>query len=212
MEATLRRKYWFVQGLTLGRVPLIFVVLVVCVAIGHPLPGAWFAIAFAAMLLSALTDLLDGHFARKFQVSSSLGSYADPMTDKVFYLTAFPLLVYLAGRAGEDMHARVLVVLAVVFLLRDQWVSFLRSVGALHGISGKANWSGKARTAVSFPTICVVFYYFEAPLNWPLRPPDYLVFALETFSVAINLVSIFVYTSQFWPALRIELSPKSKSA
>jgi CDP-diacylglycerol--glycerol-3-phosphate 3-phosphatidyltransferase len=198
-------KFCFVQALTLVRVPLIFLFLAVSVFCGHPVSEFWFLVAFAAMILSAVTDLFDGYFARKFQVTSRLGSYADPMTDKVFYLTTFPTLVYLADRIGQHGHARALLVLAILFLLRDQWVSFLRSLGALHNLSAKANWSGKARTLISFPTLCVIYYYLQAPLRWSMRIPDCIVYALEGLSVAINLISIGVYTARFWPALRAEL-------
>ena len=207
MDSSLRWKFYFVQGLTLVRVPLIFLFLAVSVFCGHPVTGPWFLVAFSAMLLSALSDLLDGYFARRLRVTSRLGSYADPMTDKVFYLTTFPTLVYLAGRIGEHTHARVLLVLAILFLLRDQWVSFLRSLGALHNLSAKANWSGKARTLISFPTICVIYYYLQAPPAWGLQFPAVVVYCLESLSVLINLVSIGVYTAYFWPALRVELRP-----
>jgi len=123
----------------------------------------------------------------------------------VFYLTTFPTLVYLADRVGQHGHARVLLVLAILFLLRDQWVSFLRSLGALHDLSAKANWSGKARTLISFPTICVIYYYLQAPAHWCFRVSDWLVYGLEVLSMAINLISIGVYTRRFWPALRAEL-------
>jgi CDP-diacylglycerol--glycerol-3-phosphate 3-phosphatidyltransferase len=204
-QSSRRLKFCFVQALTLVRVPLIFLFLAVSVFCGHPLPEFWFVVAFTAMILSAVTDLFDGYFARKFEVTSRLGSYADPMTDKVFYLTTFPTLVYLADRIGQHTHARVLLVLAILFLLRDQWVSFLRSLGALHDLSAKANWSGKARTLISFPTICAIYYYLEAPHHWFIRMPEPVVYSLEGLSVAINLISIGVYTGRFWPALRAEL-------
>jgi CDP-diacylglycerol--glycerol-3-phosphate 3-phosphatidyltransferase len=162
-------------------------------------------VALTAMLLSAVTDLLDGYFARKLGVTSRLGGYADPMTDKVFYLTTFPTLIYLASLSGQHGQARVLLVLAILFLLRDQWVSFLRSLGALHNLSAKANWSGKARTFVSFPTICAIYYYLEAPADFIVRVPGQLIQILEWVSVVINLVSIAVYTRYYWPALRAEL-------
>ncbi len=198
-------KFYFVQGLTLVRAPLIFLFLTVSVFCGHPLSEPWFITAFGAMIFSAVTDLFDGYFARKFQVTSRLGSYADPMTDKVFYLTTFPTLVYLAARVGQHTHARALLVLAILFLLRDQWVSFLRSLGALHNLSAKANWSGKARTLISFPTICVIYYFLEAPPHWFWQFPKQVVYGLEALSVAINLISIGVYTLRYWPALRAEL-------
>ena len=210
LRSSLRWKFYFAQGLTLVRVPLIFLFLAVSVFFGHPVPEFWFVVAFTAMILSAVTDLFDGYFARRFQVTSRLGSYADPMTDKVFYLTTFPTLVYLADRIGQHGHARALLVLAILFLLRDQWVSFLRSLGALHNLSAKANWSGKARTLISFPTICVIYCYLQAPPRWSLRIPDYTVYGLEGLSVAINMVSIGVYTGRFWPALRAELRPPDR--
>jgi phosphatidylglycerophosphate synthase len=171
------------------------------------LSAGWFVVAFSAMILSALTDLFDGYFARRFKVASRLGSYADPMMDKVFYLATFPTLVYLAEQLGQSGHARTLLILAILFLLRDQWVSFLRSIGAIHNLSAKANWSGKARTVISFPTICVIYYALEAPANWPWRPPQSVLLGLEALSMLINLVSIVVYTNYFWSALRLELKP-----
>ena len=200
-----RLKFLFVQGLTLVRMPLIFLFLAVSVFCRHPVPEPWFIVAFTAMLLSAVTDLFDGYFARRFHVTSRLGSYADPMMDKIFYLTTFPTVVYLADRIGQHRHARVLLVLAILFLLRDQWVSFLRSLGALHNLNAKANWSGKARTIVSFPTLCVIYYYLQAPAAWFLQFPAALVYALEGLSVALNVVSMGIYTARFWPALRVEL-------
>jgi CDP-diacylglycerol--glycerol-3-phosphate 3-phosphatidyltransferase len=207
MNESLRLKFYFVQALTLVRMPLIFVFLAVSVFTGHPVSEFWFTVAFVSMILSAVTDLFDGYYARKFGVTSALGSYADPMTDKVFYLTTFPTLIYLATRIGQDGHARVLLVLAILFLLRDQWVSFLRSIGALHGLDAKANWSGKARTVISFPTICTIYYHLQAPAHWFLQIPAPLVYGLELASVLINAISIGVYTRQFWPALRAEMAP-----
>jgi len=210
MNAGFGSRFYFVQALTLVRAPLIFLFLGVSIFCGHPPPPFWFVVAFAAMILSAVTDLLDGYFARKLNVTSRLGAYADPLTDKIFYLTTFPTLVYIAGRGGEHSQACILLLLAILFLLRDQWVSFLRSLGALHGLSATANWSGKARTVVSFPAICVIYYYLQAPANWPLRFSTCLVLGLEFLSMAINLVSIWVYTRRFWPALRAELRPPER--
>jgi len=185
--------------------PLIFIFLGLALFSEQPpAPGVFWS-ALAAMILAAATDLLDGHFARKFEVTSRLGSYADPMVDKVYYLVTLPTLLFLAHRAGEAAQAQVLLLLTIVFLLRDQWVSFLRSVGSVHGLSAKANWSGKARTLVSFPTICVVYFYLQAPATLPVRIPVEVVYALELASTAINLISMAVYTKRYWPGVQAEL-------
>lgn len=198
-------KFCFVQALTLGRIPLILIFLGVNLATDTGRSGFWFNVAFGAMILSAVSDLFDGYFARRFGMATRLGAYADPMTDKIFYLTAFPTLVYLAGREGQAGHARLLLGLAILFLMRDQWVSFLRSIGALHQADARANWSGKARTLISFPVTCAIYYYLQAPRGWALQLPSPLVYGLEIASTAINLVSIWVYTAQYWPCVMKEL-------
>jgi CDP-diacylglycerol--glycerol-3-phosphate 3-phosphatidyltransferase len=220
MTGSRRGKFLLVQSLTLGRVPLILLFLAVTLFQNTRDSHLWFTVAFGAMVLSALTDTFDGYLARRFKVVSRLGAYADPLTDKIFYLTTFPTLVYLAcnarevegvpGDLGPSFHAKLLLVLAILFLMRDQWISFLRSLGALHDIDARANWSGKLRTVISFPTICLVYYYLQAPLDYlggafPLHRWPVAVYTAEGLSLAINLISICVYTRYYWPALRKEL-------
>jgi len=195
-----------VHSLTMGRVPLILVFLIIVVFVPKPLGAFWFAAAIGAMILSAVTDLLDGYLARKLGVVTRLGAYADPLTDKVFYLTAFPSLVYLAGLQGQEGHARLLLIVTVLFLMRDHWVSFLRSIGAMYDVDAKANWSGKVRTIVSFPAVCMIFYYLQVPRDWPIQIGIGIVYVLEIVCMAINLISMWVYTVYYWPWLRKEIT------
>ena len=72
--------------------------------------GFWLAFwACLMMLLSGLTDAWDGKLARKWGVVSTLGKMADPLMDKVFYIVAFPALVWQIMHQGEsDAHAVVM--------------------------------------------------------------------------------------------------------
>lgn len=185
---------------------MILAFLVIVMAAGKPLSGLWFSLALAAMILSAMTDLFDGYYARKFKVVTRLGGHADPLTDKVFYAVTLPAMVFLAMHGGQIVMANILLIFTVVYLLRDLWVTFLRSIGAMYQISGKANWSGKARTFISFPVICVIFYYLQAPKNWALQIPTVVVYALIAVTLIINVVSIWVYTRQYWPCLQQEMT------
>lgn len=197
-------KFAFVSALTFGRIPLILIFLIVNLIVtdsSHPL---WFSIGFGAMVLSALTDLFDGYFARKFKVETNLGAHADPLTDKIFYLVTLPTLIYLACLQGQRFHGGILLLLAIIFLIRDQWVTFLRSIGAKYSIDARANWSGKARTIISFPTICCIYWSLHAPQTWWLQLPNTLIDALEIISLAINLISMWVYTVAYWPCLKEE--------
>lgn len=205
-------KLAFVTFLTVVRLPL--VLLFFAGAIVHArTPAPWlFWITFLALVLSALTDLFDGYYARKFKVVTQFGAHVDPLMDKFFYLASMPLLVYVMAlhasatpaAAIHDRathHATAMLILTLVFLARDQWVTFLRSIGAIYQASGKANWSGKLRTALNFPMICVVYYHEEAPAAIQFIP-DLFAYAFVLLTLIITILSLFIYTRHYWPYLR----------
>lgn len=193
-----------VTGLTLARVPFVFLFMLLAL-IEQRYPQALLAIiAFASLVLSALTDFFDGYLARRWQVASRFGAAADPLMDKVFYLVAFPTLLYLLGRMGEaeGPHTLVLLLFTVFYLLRDQWVSFLRSVGSSYQADLRANWMGKLRTAMSFPIACALYLYVAFHPWYAPRP---LMYVLEGAGILINFLSMVVYTRQYLPYLRRSL-------
>lgn len=196
-----RTKRWIVNALTFGRVPFVVLFMVLAVLHAYWQRQAWLAVvATAALAVAALTDLFDGRLARKWNVVSKFGAMADPLMDKVFYLVVFPTLLWLLGRhPGEEVHALVMLVFTVLYILRDQWVTFLRSVGALFDADCRANWMGKFRTAASFPAACVIYVY--AALH-PFFLPQALMYVIEAGLIVINVWSIVVYTRQYMPYIR----------
>ena len=52
---------------------------------------------FFIFLLAALTDALDGYFARRWGEHTCLGRILDPLADKIFLLTVFAALSFLAS-------------------------------------------------------------------------------------------------------------------
>ncbi len=198
-----RRKLQFVMFLTFVRFPLVLLFFASAIVYTNPayrMPWL-FLIAYWALVLSAFTDLFDGYFARKFNVTTQFGAHADPLMDKFFYLAALPLLVFVIARNNQLTHATVMLVLTLLFLARDQWVSFLRSIGAMYNVSGQANWSGKLRTALNFPMICIVYYFEEAPADMQVVAP-WFAYAFEAVAFTVTVISLFVYTRNYWPYLR----------
>jgi len=194
-------KRLIVNAITFGRVP--FVVLFMVLAIIHAYtPAAWWlaVAATVSLAVAALTDLYDGKLARKWEVVSKFGAMADPLMDKVFYLVVFPTLLWLLGRQPDEaVHALVMLVFTVLYILRDQWVTFLRSVGALYDADCRANWMGKFRTAASFPAACVIYVYASLHLFFL---PQALIYAIEACLIVINVWSIIIYTREYMPYLK----------
>ena len=201
-----------VNALTFARVPLIVAWLGFAI-VQEYCGGLGLAIcACAMMLLSGLTDAWDGALARKWNVVSTLGKMADPLMDKVFYIVAFPALVWQIMHQGEnDAHALVMMFFTILYMLRDTWVTFMRSVGTLYGADVAAMWLGKVRTALSFPGAGWVYMYCcfhrMAPESWDC---SWLLscYVVEGLLIVLTVWSLFTYTSAYWPYLRQALERK----
>ena len=215
---TRRAKSRFVNALTFARVPLVFAwaaLAVVQELLDDPASGASLALACAAclaMLLSGLTDAWDGALARRWKVVSPLGKMADPLMDKVFYLVAFPVLSWqVLHQGGSEVHALVMVAFTILYMLRDTWVTFMRSVGAMYGADVAAMWLGKVRTALSFPGAGWIYVYLcfhrLAPAGWE-RPWLVSCYAVEAGLVALTLGSLHSYTAAYLPYLKRALERK----
>lgn len=196
-----KAKLAFVTFLTLARFPLVMIFFVLALIHTHPAYRGLdvFALALGSLIASAVTDIYDGYFARKFNVITKFGAHADPLMDKFYYVATLPLLVFVATRNQHMAHAIFLLITTVLFLMRDQWVTFLRSIGSMYDVSGSADWSGKLRTIINFPMICTVYFYEESGIDFF---PALAVHAFEGLAFAVNLVSIYTYTRRYWPYLR----------
>ncbi|MBL7077860.1 MAG: CDP-alcohol phosphatidyltransferase family protein [Kiritimatiellae bacterium] len=192
-------KLGFVTALTVVRFPLVLAFAAGAVLYTMRPSVPLFAVTFAMLVTSAVTDLFDGYFARKFSVQTALGAHMDPLMDKFFYLSTLPLLIFVAVQNGNTNHGIFLLIITILFLSRDQWVTFLRSIGAMDDVSGGAHWSGKVRTALNFPLICLIYLGEECP--WQFIPPV-VVYVFEAIGLAVNLLSAWIYTHRYWPSLK----------
>jgi len=202
----LSSKSLIVNALTLSRVPLIFVYLVFAV-LGH-FSGSCVhsVVALLAGALAGISDFFDGMLARRWGVVSDFGKMADPLMDKVYFIVAFPTLTWLAAMQGESsVHAVTLLVFTILWILRDQWVTFLRAVASLYHANVAAMWLGKVRTALSFPCVGVIYVYLAFHRCWPTAVAEaglQVCFVVEWFLILLNLYSFVVYTRSYFPYVR----------
>ncbi|KXT84926.1 CDP-diacylglycerol--glycerol-3-phosphate 3-phosphatidyltransferase [Streptococcus panodentis] len=80
------------NALTLVRIALIPVFILV-LTLGHSLTAH--LIAALIFAFASVTDYLDGYLARKWQVVTNFGKFADPMADKLLVMSAFIMLIEL---------------------------------------------------------------------------------------------------------------------
>jgi CDP-diacylglycerol--glycerol-3-phosphate 3-phosphatidyltransferase len=124
--------------LTLARIVLVPLLVVILLT---PFAEQWFgissyALAIGIFLAASLTDILDGHIARRRNQVSNFGKLLDPIADKLLVSAALIVLV-------EKHLAPAWAV--VVILGREFIITGLRSVAASEGIVIAAQKIGKVK-------------------------------------------------------------------
>ena len=135
-------------------------------------------VAVALLIVSAITDALDGVIARKFNMVSDLGKMLDPLCDK---LTQAALLICLTFR-----YRYVWLVFALL-AIKDITMSFLGAAAIRHrGAVHSAQWYGKLCTVI-LETVMAVLILFP-------RIPERYVIGLLALCCAAILFSLIMYT------------------
>lgn len=111
-----------------------------------------------ALLLAALSDGLDGFLARRYRLSSQVGTILDPLMDKFFVLVV--LFVFLEEGKLNSYEALALLGrdLAVLF-----FGCYLTLRGTLLSYQVRPIWSGKVATALQFLLFFALLYAFSIP-------------------------------------------------
>jgi CDP-diacylglycerol--glycerol-3-phosphate 3-phosphatidyltransferase len=118
------------NALTLFR---IFLVPLLVVLLLTKLPAREY-LALAVFLLAALTDWLDGYWARRFKKVTTMGTLLDPIADKLLVSAA---LISLVDLQEADAWA------VCIIIGREFAVSGLRSIASTRGITIAASRLGK---------------------------------------------------------------------
>ena len=115
-------------------------------------PGADYA-ALAIFIVASLTDMLDGKIARKYNLVTDFGKFADPLADKILVVAAMLWFVE-AGRMPAWM--------VMIVITREFAVSGLRMIASDNGRVIAAGWSGKVKTASTM--VCIVVMLAMGPV------------------------------------------------
>ncbi|MCA9311619.1 MAG: CDP-diacylglycerol--glycerol-3-phosphate 3-phosphatidyltransferase [Phycisphaerales bacterium] len=131
------------------------------------------ALALALFVAAAVTDALDGHLARRWQVVSVLGRVMDPFADKLLILGSFILL---AGPGfvtpGGHVMTGVAPWMAVAVLGRELLVTTIRGAYEARGVDFSASWSGKIKMILQSVAIPLILLAVIGHLGLPADSDD----------------------------------------
>ena len=170
------------------------IIMVPAIIVLFYLPYGWAdPAACAGFALAGITDSLDGYYARKWQQTSRLGAFLDPVADKLIVATALVLIV------SKDPRWFV-VLMATVIIGREIAVSALREWMAEIGARGKiavSGW-GKIKTIVQIFGLSMMLFRQDL-----LGLPIYRMgLALSMVAMLLTLWSMILYLRAAWPELR----------
>ena len=137
---------------------------------------------FASLLfvLASATDFFDGYIAREWNQMTLLGAILDPLADKMLTLAAFLGLMMVGVANAWAIY---------IIIVRELFITGLRTVAVGEGLEVKASWAGKVKTVAQMFAIgfLLMHWRFGDELLW--------------FAVALTLYSGFEYLWGFKNAL-----------
>lgn len=129
-----------------------------------------YLVAGVLFILASFTDYLDGHIARKYNMVTDFGKFADAIADKILVNSTLIILA-----AQGFIHP----IIPVVIIIRDSVVNSIRMIAASKGKVVAASKAGKVKTASLMVGIALTLFY-----NMPF----------ELFNIYVSRALLFVAT------------------
>lgn len=179
--------------LSFARILLVPVVMVLLVKIS-PLRTSeynlWVGLIVSGVfIIAGVSDLIDGYYARKYNIDSVVGKYLDPLADKLMILAVMVMLIPLE---------RIPAWMVVIFLAREITITALRGVATAEGLVIPADQWGKKKTLLqNISLVALMIHYPLLGINTQKFGMIVLVMAL-----ILSLGSGYNYLYQFFQEIK----------
>lgn len=107
-------------------------------------------IGLGLFVIAAVTDLLDGHYARKYGIVTGFGKFMDPLADKVLVSSA--LISFIA--LGQVSALPVILIIG-----REFFITGLRLLAAYRGVVIPASWAAKLKTFLQMTVVAALMLF-----------------------------------------------------
>lgn len=144
-----------------------------------------YLIEFILFVLASLTDFLDGHIARKYNLVTTFGKFLDPLADKLLVFTA--MTIFMADNIVYNNLTLLPLWVFIIMLIREFMVSGIRMLASSKGEVIAAGKLGKLKTATTMLALCVCFF---VSLNIVVF---YIAYVLVMLSCLLTIISGIEY-------------------
>lgn len=138
-------------------------------------------------LVASLTDFLDGHLARKYNLVTDLGKVMDAIADKILVNA---ILIILA------VNGYISVIVPVVIVSRDIIVDSIKMVAGQKSGAVGASKTGKIKTACMMVGVTLLFFY-NLPFSLININPARTLIMIATVLSVISGVEYYVKNKKY---------------
>jgi CDP-diacylglycerol--glycerol-3-phosphate 3-phosphatidyltransferase len=110
-------------------------------------------------IVASSTDFLDGYIARKYNLVTTFGKFADPLADKLLVISAMVVLCTQIQQYAPQYSWFIPGWVIIVILCREFIVSGIRLVAVERGNVIAAGLMGKIKTFTTMVALIVLFFY-----------------------------------------------------
>jgi len=116
-------------------------------------PGRILSMIIAVLfIMAAITDLIDGYVARKYNIVTTMGKFLDPIADKLVVTTAMIMLIPIG---------RIPAWIVAIIIMRDLLVDGLRSIASADGLVIDASRLGKQKTLCQIVAVSALLIHYD---------------------------------------------------
>lgn len=138
-------------------------------------------IAVIMVIIFALTDTLDGYFARKYNSVSTFGKYLDAIVDKIFVLS---LLIPIIIKSNLNLNNYSLI---FVNIFLEIVIAIINLYAISHSIKTYSTIFGKIKTIFLFSLVGLLY------LNKLIVVKDIYIFILIITTIIMQILAIISY-------------------
>ena len=139
-------------------------------------------IATAIFIIASLTDALDGHIARKYNLITNFGKFMDPLADKLLVTSTMIALIVM-----EDSVVPLKAWIVILIIAREFFMTGFRTIAMEKNVVISAGNSGKLKTI--FQMLMIIFLL----LNINNKVFINLTYFLVIISVFLTIYSLVEY-------------------
>jgi len=141
-------------------------------------------IALVLFIAASLTDLVDGHIARKYNLVTNFGKFMDPIADKLLVCAAMICLVEM-GRIPSWV--------VIIIISREFIINGFRLVASDKGVVIAANYWGKFKTTFQMIMICLMIVNNGHFLGQYANVLQILTDVIMWIALALTVISLVDY-------------------